>query len=66
MDENEKKAQLDKAIEWAKNSLSPVNPVTYSRDYGYWSGLSDAKKIMGDGLPVTEKPGADVKDPDSA
>lgn len=56
MDEHEdkRKAQLDEAIKWAKHKLSPVNPATYSRDYGYWSGLSDAKKIMGPGKEQPE------------
>ncbi len=54
--EDERKVQLDKAIGWAKDQINPTNPATYSRDHGYWSGLSDAKKILGPGSPVAENP----------
>ncbi len=56
MDEEKNKADLDRAIEWAKNKINPTNPVTYSSDHGYWLGLSEAKKIMGPGSTVTDAP----------
>ena len=38
--------KLNEKIDEAEKKLSPVNPTTYSRDYGYWSGLCDAREIM--------------------
>ena len=47
-------AELDKNIAEAEKTLSPMNPVTYSGDYKYWSGLLDAREIV----TKTEEEGA--------
>ena len=39
-------AELDKKITEAEKKLSPMNPVTYSVDYRYWSALLDAREIV--------------------
>lgn len=67
--ETKESKDLDRAIEWAEKKLSPMNPATYSRDYGFWSGLHDARNIMrpgaetlakmGEGKPEAEKPSND-------
>ncbi len=54
MDEHDHKTKLDEAIEEAAKKLSPMNPVTYSGDYKYWSGLCDARNIMRSGSAVAD------------
>ena len=39
-------AELNKKIAEAEKKLSPMNPVTYSGDYKYWSGLLEAREIV--------------------
>lgn len=48
------KTRLDEAIDEAAKKLSPMNPVTYSGDYKYWSGLLDARNMMVGKKPTDE------------